>query len=83
MGGGGEVEDWEGKTVFRGGIEKISCQLTASEGGGRGVMRITKNLMGASGKFYRDITRIIRRQTFPPPSAFRKLRKKKQKRRGK
>ena len=31
--------------------------------------------MGASGKFYRDITRIIRRQTFPPP-AFRKLRNK-------
>ena len=50
-----------------------------------GVMRIIKNLMGASGKFYRDITRIIRRQTFPPPPpAFRKLRnKKKQKRRGK
>ena len=30
-------------------------------------MRIIKNLMGASGKFYRDITRIIRGQTFPPP----------------
>ena len=73
------MEDWEGKTVFRGGIEKISCQLTASEGGGRGVMRITKNLMGASGKFYRDITRIIRGQTFPPPQHLENCEKKKTK----
>ena len=36
------MEDWEGKTVFRGGIQKNSCQLTASEGEGKGVMRIIK-----------------------------------------
>ena len=55
------------KQFLGGEYRKLVVSLLPVRGEEGGVMRIIKNLTGASGKFYRDITRIIRRQTFPPP----------------
>ena len=46
-----------GRQSIKGRLEKIGCQLIAAEGGG--FKRMSKSLMGGSGKFYRDTTKML------------------------